>query len=309
MKNQNITFQQFIERIKTIDVGELLEKAKSIKVQDIRSLKFSDLKNITKSDYFYPSLGIFFAGLTSILFFFPSLESLKNRQSKAQQYKTESQELPIIDEELIMRNEAKKKFDLIYDEFIGIVPQKAELVLIPEILYEASKRSGAEIIEFAPITQDELNSCRSLSDEDIFENLDGNFDNNFDAENFDSENFDIGPDDMNIDNLASDMIGSKLEVNEFFISENDGINEFESIKENISEIFESNYFLINIKSDYLASLNFLKYLQEYKMAILQYCFEPQMKSNTFNNPEQNNSSPIGQIEARVIINVPIYKEK
>ena len=312
MKNQNITFQQFIERIKTIDVGELLEKAKSIKVQDIRSLKFSDLKNITKSGYFYPSLGIFFAGLTSILFFFPSLASLKNRQSKAQQYKTESQELQIIDEELIMRNEAKKKFDLIYDEFIGIVPQKAELVLIPEILYEASKRSGAEIIEFAPITQDELNSCRSLSDEDIFENLDGNFDNNFDnnfdAENFD-ENYDMPPDDMNFGNLASDKLGSKLEVNEFFISENDGINEFESIKENISEIFESNYFLINIKSDYLASLNFLKYLQEYKMAILQYCFEPQMKSNTFNNPEQNNSSPIGQIEARVIINVPIYKEK
>ena len=39
MKNQNITFQQFIEKLKTIDVGELLDKAKSIKVEDIKSMK------------------------------------------------------------------------------------------------------------------------------------------------------------------------------------------------------------------------------------------------------------------------------
>ena len=48
MKNQNITFQQFLEKIKTIDVGELLEKAKTIKVEDIKSIKLSDLKEITK---------------------------------------------------------------------------------------------------------------------------------------------------------------------------------------------------------------------------------------------------------------------
>ena len=58
MKNQNITFQQFLEKIKTIDVGELLEKAKTIKVEDFKSIKLSDLKEITKSDYFFPSIGI-----------------------------------------------------------------------------------------------------------------------------------------------------------------------------------------------------------------------------------------------------------
>ena len=42
MKNQNITFQQFLEKIKTIDVGELLEKAKTIKVEDFKSIKLSD---------------------------------------------------------------------------------------------------------------------------------------------------------------------------------------------------------------------------------------------------------------------------
>ena len=96
MKNQNTSFQQFIETLKTIDVGELLDKAKGIKVEDIRSMKFSDIKEITKSSYFYPSLGIIFASITSIFFFFPSLESLKNRQSKSLQYSMENQELPFI---------------------------------------------------------------------------------------------------------------------------------------------------------------------------------------------------------------------
>ena len=303
MKNQNLTFQQFIEKIKTIDVGELLEKAKSIKVEDIKSLKFSDLKEITKSDYFYPSLGLILASLSSILFFFPSLESLKFKQSKSQQYKAENQELPMINEELNNRNKAKKIFDLKSNEIKDLVPEKADLVLIPEILEASSKRSGVKIVEFAPISNDELTSCSSESEGDIF----NNFDDNFSSDNFE-ENMDLPMDDFNLDEFPSDMNESKLKVNDFLISETDGINEFESIKESISEIFESNYFVINIRSDYLDSLKFLKFLQEYKIAILPYCFEPRMRSNGFNSRNQGNSSAIGEIEGRIIINVPIYKQ-
>ena len=90
MKNKNLTFQKFIKKIQKVDVGGLLEKAKNINVEDIKSMKFSDLKDITKSDYFYPSLGIFFASLTSIFFLFPSIDSLKNRQSKSAQYTRET---------------------------------------------------------------------------------------------------------------------------------------------------------------------------------------------------------------------------
>ena len=111
-----------------------------------------------------------------------------------------------------------------------------------------------------------------------------------------------------MEDFNEDMNESKLEVKDFFINENDGTNEFETLKEDISEIFESNYFVINIRADYLDSINFLKYLQEYKLAILPYCFEPMMKTNDFNNMEENNSSRVGEIEARIIINVPIYKK-
>ena len=304
MKNQNITFQQFLEKIKTIDVGELLEKAKTIKVEDIRSFKFNDLKEISKSPYFFPTLGIFFATLTSILFFIPSFESLKEKQSKSQKYKFESQELPFIEEELMKRNNSKKKFDVMYEDFIGLVANKSDLVLIPEILNDSSKRSGVEIIEFSPITSDDLNSCKSVSEEDLYDN----FGDNFNSENFE-DNFDIPMEDMNVDNFGMDINESELKVKEFFINGSEGISEFESLKESINEIFESNYFVINIRSDYLESLKFLKNLQEYKIAILPYCFEPKMISNNFNAMERNQYSSIGEIDARIIINVPIYKEK
>ena len=141
MNNQNITFQQFIEKIKTIDVGELLDKAKSIKVEDIKSMKLSDFKEITKSKYFYPSLGIFFASLSSILFLSPSIEALKNRQAKSSQYKTEYLELPLISQELEEKLVSQKAFDEIYSEFIGLVPEKKEIILLPEILFDSASRS------------------------------------------------------------------------------------------------------------------------------------------------------------------------
>ena len=303
MKNQNTSFQQFIEKLKTIDVGELLDKAKGIKVDDIKSMQFSDIKAITKSSYFYPSLGIIFASITSIFFFFPSLESLKKRQSKSLQYNAEKQELPFINEELIRRSESMNKFEKLYKNFTGIVSQKGDLVLIPEILYDSSQRTGVEIVEFAPISNDDLTSCSSAPQEELFNN---NFEDNFSDDNF--NDFEDIPQDDQFYDYGAETNDSKIELYEFIFNEEDGFKEFEAHKKNISEIFESNYFVVNIRSNYLDSLEFLKNLQEYKIAILPYCYEPQMKANNFSSFETNQSTSInGDIDARIILNVPTIK--
>mgnify|MGYP001230520055 FL=1 len=310
MKNQNITFQQFIEKLKTIDVGELLDKAKSIKVEDIKSIKFSDFKEITKSKYFYPSIGIIFASLSSILFLFPSLEKLKNRQAKSSQYTSEKQELPLINQELEKRLLSNNFFEKLYTQFIALVPEKKDLILLPEILFDASKRSKTSILEFSPITKDDLSSCSTQSEEDLFNSefgINNNFEDNIDNDFNELEEPPI--DDFYMDN---DLIGddSKLEVYEFNLNEDEGKKEFKNVPKEISDIFESNYFLINIKSDYLNSLKFLKYIQEYKMVILPYCFEPRVKGESTNSmSEINNDEIAGEIEARIIVNIPHYKEK
>ena len=310
MKNQNITFQQFIEKLKTIDVGELLDKAKSIKVEDIKSIKLSDFKEITKSKYFYPSIGIIFASLSSILFLFPSLEKLKNRQAKSSQFISEKKELPLINQELKKRLLSQNFFEKLYSQFIALVPEKKDLILLPEILFDASKRSKTSILEFSPITKDDLSSCSTQSEEDLFNSefgINNNFEDNIDNDFNELEQPPI--DDFYMDNNS---IGdnSKLEVYEFNLNENEGKKEFKNVPKEISDIFESNYFLINIKSDYLNSLKFLKYIQEYKMVILPYCFEPRVKGESTNSmSEINNDEIVGEIEARIIVNIPYYKEK
>ena len=307
MKNKNLTFKQFIKKIKKVDVGELLEKAKGINVEDVKSIKFSDLKDITKSDYFYPSLGIFLASLTSIFFFFPSIDSLKNRNSKAAQYKLENQELPLIDEELKRREDIKIKINAQIKNLVDLVPEKGNLVLIPEILNDSSKRSGIEIVSFTPITVEDLNSCRSSSEEDFFNN---DFQNDMNPPSFgDNLDFENPPDEFPIDDFQPEGTKAKLEVYQFNPDEREINNDFESLKEDISSIFESNYFLINIRSDYMSSLNFLKYLQEYKIAVLPYCFEPAMTGSNLNTFGTEYTPAIGEVSARIIVNIPNYKQK
>ena len=89
---------------------------------------------------------------------------------------------------------------------------KAELILIPEILYDSSNRSGAQIIEYAPITSEDLNSCRSVSEEDFFDG----FENNLNSENFE-ENFDMPFEDMPLDDFSSGINETKLKVKEFLL--------------------------------------------------------------------------------------------
>ena len=58
------------------------------------------------------------------------------------------------------------------------------------------------------------------------------------------------------------------------------------------------------------SLDFLKFIQEYKITILPFCFEPRMAGESLNNMVDNSNMPVpGEIEARIIVNIPNYKER
>ena len=235
----------------------------------------------------------------------PSIDSLKNRQSKSSQYILEKQELPFVTEELKRRRNAKINFDAQFKNLIGLVPEKGNLVLFPEILYDSSKRSGAEIVEFAPISEEDINSCSSKVGINLFND---NFQNDFSSDGFgDDQEFEYPEDNFPIDDFQLEANNSKLEIYQFNLDEREVTKEFESLTENISDIFESNYFVINIKSDYLNSLKFLRYLQEYKLAILPYCFEPQMIGNISSNLGTENISSVGEINARIIVNIPNHK--
>ena len=72
----------------------------------------------------------------------------------------------------------------------------------------------------------------------------------------DDQYFENPEDALPTDDFQPEGNNAKLEIYQFNPDDSEINNEFESLKEDISSIFESNYFLINIKSDYLKSLNF-----------------------------------------------------
>ena len=43
MADNNQSINEFIKKLKTIDIGELLEKAQTIKIEDLRSVKWKDI--------------------------------------------------------------------------------------------------------------------------------------------------------------------------------------------------------------------------------------------------------------------------
>ena len=54
MVDNNQSINEFIKKLKTIDIGELLEKAQTIKIEDLRAVKWKDVYN---SKLFFPILG------------------------------------------------------------------------------------------------------------------------------------------------------------------------------------------------------------------------------------------------------------
>ena len=77
------SIQDLIGQLRKIDVGNLLEKAKTVKVEDFRNIKFSDLSKIKDNKYFYPISGFLFASLFTIFTTIPTYKSMKNTLEKS----------------------------------------------------------------------------------------------------------------------------------------------------------------------------------------------------------------------------------
>ena len=95
------SIQDLIIQLRKIDVGNLLEKAKTVKVEDFRNIKFSDLLKIKDSKYFYPISGFLFASLFTIFTTIPSYKSMKITLDKSKRYSYEANNLELLNNKLI----------------------------------------------------------------------------------------------------------------------------------------------------------------------------------------------------------------
>ena len=304
---KDISLQQFINELKKIDVSEMLEKAKTVKIEDIKSIKLEDIKNLSKSKAFSPTIGILIAALLTFTVLIPSFKSFREKQKLSDLYFNEKNELPIIQDKLNKRNKIREELNILLPKFKSLIADSKDLFLLSELLYDSAKRSVVLISELSPIQKDELNSCSSRTDEEFLNNEFSDFNN----QDFEPplDNSDFGYED-NVDSMDSEFINDGLPSNdsiqlyEFNPSINSGLDAFKTIPKSIDDIFKNNYFAMRINGNYLNILNYLRTIQEYNMMIIPVCFEPSLSQANYSDNKNVQAIQTGEVEARLIINVP-----
>ena len=155
MEDNNQSISEFIKKLKTIDIGELLEKAQTIKIEDLRSLKWKDIYN---SRLFFPTIGILLAISSSIFILIPSNRKTTSIRIQSKLFLNETRELPSLQNNLsnslLIKNELIKKTRELY----SLVINKEILINIPRLLNDSAERANINVTEIRPISKDQV-SC------------------------------------------------------------------------------------------------------------------------------------------------------
>ena len=264
MKEVNISINSFIEKLKEVDVVELLEKAQSIKIEDIKKIKFADFK---KSNYFYPSIGITSSFILSLVLLIPSINQTRLIRNKSKLYVSENRNLALLEKTLIKKLNLEKKLKdkvLILD---NLVAKKNQLLDFPLLLEQISKESSLFINELRPISKKEAESICSLRNSD-----------NKNIRNISQKNNNMN-DFVSLNRNVQDLY-TAIDPRSFKIEKNNLENIFTKSSNDIGKKFRSNYFYVESQGTFSQSLKFLNKLQDYKMTILPTCFLTNIKNRS-----------------------------
>ena len=296
MEDNNQSISQFIKKLKTIDIGDLLEKAQTIKIEDLKSLKWKDIYN---SKLFFPTIGILLAISSSIFILIPSYRKTTSIRIRSKLFLNETRELPSLQNNLsnslLIKNELMEKTR----ELNSLVINNEILINIPRLLNDSAERANINLTEIRPISKDQF-SC--FYSEQQRENINPMRKNN---NNRSSINQNLFPElESNQNNSKNQSIPINYEK---FKPSNQRLKSLFSVPvEDIDPLFSSHFYLVNLESSYLDSLDFIKNLQQYKVSIIPVCFEP--KGLILNRNSQlgnlSESSTNNKLNIRLIINVP-----
>ena len=296
MIDNNLSITEFIKKLKSIDIGELLEKAQTIKVEDLRTLKWKDIYN---SKLFFPTIGLILATSSTIFIFIPTYRRTEAIRIKSKLYINESKQLVSLEKNLNNSLLIKDKISDKVKKLTSYLINKNDLIKIPRILNQSAEISNVNLIEIRPISKGSI-SCLYSEEE---------------MENINSVRRDIRintPINRNVFpelDTYEDFKGDKsipINHSQFKPSKKRLKNLFTKNIKDVDIQFKSNYFLLNLESSYLDSIKFIKSLQEYKISIIPICFEPKGLILNQNSQLNNSTGSIikNKLNIRLIINVP-----
>ena len=296
MSDKNQSINEFIKRLKTIDVGELLEKAQTIKVEDLRYLKWKD---IYSSKLFFPTIGFILAISSTIFILIPTFRKTNAIRVESKLYINELRQLPFLEKNLTNSILIKDKIIDKVNKLKTYVINKNDLIKIPRLFNQSAQISNVKLIEIRPISKESI-SC--VYSEQGVENINPmgktNISNN-------SPNRNIFP-ELNINQDSKIDKSIPIDHNQFKPSNKRLKDLFTKNIKDVDTQFKSNFYLLNLESSYLDSVDFIRNLQEYRISIIPVCFEPRSIISNQNSQLNNLSGSRIQnkLNIRLIINVP-----
>ena len=297
MADNNQSINEFIKKLKTIDIGELLEKAQTIKIEDLRSVKWKDLY---KSKLFFPIVGILLAISSSIWIFLPAYRKTNLIRIEAKLYRNETIQLDSLNQSLKNSLLIKKNIKEKSDELNSFIIDKNSLINIPRLLNDSALRANINLIEIRPISKDSVSCFYSDEQRGNINSIQRNL-----TSNNRSSNQNMFP-ELEINQSGKGGQSIPIDHKQFKPS-NKRLRDLFSFPVNeIDAQFTSNYYQINLEANYLKSLNFIRNLQDYKVSIIPICFEPKGLLLNRNSQISNSSGTKNRnkLNIRFIINVP-----
>ena len=297
MVDKNQSINEFIKKLKTIDIGELLEKAQTIKIEDLRSVKWKD---IYSSKLFFPIVGILLAIGSSIWIFLPTYKKTNLIRIEAKLYRNETIQLDSLNQSLkksLLINKILKEKS---DELNSYIIDKNGLINIPRLLNDSAVSAKINIMEIRPISKDSISCFYSDEQRGNINSFQRNL-----AKNNRSTSGNMFP-ELEINQSEKESRSIPIDYKQFKPSNKRLKNLFSFPINEIDAQFTSNFYQINLEATYLKSLNFIRNLQDYKVSIIPVCFEP--KGLLLNRNSQISNSSVtknrNKLNIRFIINVP-----
>jgi len=288
------SFKNFYRKLKSIDIQDLFEKVQSIDIEDLR---YIDFKKILKSNLFYSFLSILSALISVNFLLIPAVRKSNEIKNQAKLFTTQANQLDQLNKKVLDSVLLKDNIDIQIKEISKLLISKNSLILIPRILNEAAKNLNISLIEIRPIQSNEIfcfysEDDRTNSEQDI---------------NLDNKKFkEIGINKNKFITEFNDNQTIQLNQSNFFKERLENL--FTKKSDEISNIFQSNFYDINLKGNFLDSITFMKLIQEYNVIIYPVCFEPR---GTFSANTPNRRTSLDQfkndLNIRLIINVPSNK--
>ena len=168
MKNLKTFKEKFIKIYKdlnSIEFNSILEKLKNTNLSDIKNINPKDIiSNFKSSKYSKPFIGILIFSSFIYFLLIPNIRLFNSKYKLSRQYIKESQNLPTLNNDLIIIKNKYKKINFSMEEIKSSIMEKGKLIYLTNLFDDLSKSTSVRIDLFSPINKSKEESICKISE-------------------------------------------------------------------------------------------------------------------------------------------------